>query len=341
MRRLAAMGLALAVTGALAVAGDTWAQSPRTRITMVQVIHAFAFAPVYVARHKGYFEAEGIDRDWQLVQGSAVAIAALSGGSAQFAAGASTEVITMATKGLPVLAVAGITASMTMDTVVSKAWAGARKVTPTSPLRERILALRGARMGVASLGGPPDRYARWLMTTVGLSPDGISSIKIGGAPETMTAVKHGTVDGFLLSPPSGPQVEHEGYGVILIPFRDVPEFREFVHQSLHGLKPYIERNPQVTEHVARAIARANNLILDRPEEAKVLLRKDFGRINPAVLSASLDAMRPAFARDGKMAQKEWDNTLKIHLESGAIKQGLDTREGPWWTNQYLRNIPSP
>ncbi|MBI3079764.1 MAG: ABC transporter substrate-binding protein [Deltaproteobacteria bacterium] len=333
--------LIVALAGVLAGVGNAQAQASRTKVTVVQVIHAFSFAPVYVARHKGYFEAEGIDLDWQIVQGAAVAIAALSGGNAQFAAGASTEVMTMVSRGLPALAVAGIATSMTMDAVVSKRWAEARGVTPRSPLRERILALKGAKMGITSPGGAPDRYGRWLMTTVGLTPEDVQNVKAGGAPEIMAAVKHGTIEGFLLSAPSGPQVEHDGYGVILIPFRDVPEFREFVHESLHGLKPYIEAHPQITEKMARALARANNLIQDRPDEAKALLRKDFGRINPSVLSASLDSMRSAFPRDGKMTQKQWDNTVKIHLESGAIKTSLDTREGLWWTNQHLRNIPSP
>ncbi|MBI3078945.1 MAG: ABC transporter substrate-binding protein, partial [Deltaproteobacteria bacterium] len=239
------------------------------------------------------------------------------------------------------VAVTGIATSMTRDTVASKRWAEARGVTARSPLRERILALKGAKMGVTSPGGPTDYFGRWLMTTVGLTRDDVEPVKAGGAPELMAALKHGTIDGFLLSPPAGPQVERDGYGVVLISPQEVPEFREFVHEVLFGLTSYIERNPQVTEQASRAIARANNLILDQPEEAKGLLRKDFGRIHPGVLSASLDAIRPAFPRDGKMTQRQWDNVVKVHLESGAIRKGLDTTEGGWWTNQYLRNIPNP
>ena len=45
-----------------------------------------AFTPIYVAKAKKFFEAEGVDVDVQIVSGSSIAFKGLVGGQAPFAA---------------------------------------------------------------------------------------------------------------------------------------------------------------------------------------------------------------------------------------------------------------
>ncbi len=68
---------------------------------------------------------------------------------------------------MPVFGAHGIATSVTMDISVSRKYAVGRGVTNNSSLRRRILALKGAKMGVISLGSAPDLYSRWLIGTVG------------------------------------------------------------------------------------------------------------------------------------------------------------------------------
>ncbi len=201
-------------------------------------------APLTVARKKGYFAEEGIDLDWQLVQGGAAVAAALTGGDIQFADGSAADIIGLAGRNLPVLATVDMTSKVTQDIVVSTRWAAAKGVTPQSPLRDRIAALKGARMGITSPGGAPDRYGRWLEGQVGLTEDDVEHPRVGGGPEIKVALRQGQIDGFLFSPPLGPELEAEGVGVTLIPGSDVPEWADFPHAIIYISKEYGQRNAE-------------------------------------------------------------------------------------------------
>ncbi|HEY7060170.1 MAG TPA: ABC transporter substrate-binding protein [Chloroflexota bacterium] len=293
-------------------------------------------APLTVARKKGYFAEEGVDLDWQLVQGGAAVAAALTGGDIQFADGSAADLIGLVGRNLRMVAVVDQASKVTQDIVVSARWAAAKGVTPQSPLRDRIAALKGAKMGITSPGGAPDRYGRWLEGQVGLTEDDVEHPRVGGGPEIKVALRQGQIDGFLFSPPLGPELEAEGVAVTLIPGGDVPEWADFPHAILYIVKEYGQRNAEAVTRVGRAIARGAQLIRSDPQEARRTLQEEFKDTDPQILQVSVDRLKDAYPPDGKFTQRQWDNAMKLLVESGTAARAVDTQEGGIWTNEYLR-----
>ena len=72
---------------------------------------------------------------------------AVSSGSINIGDSASTEIATAAVKGLPLQAIQN-TIMMTLQVCVRKAWAQSHGVTPSSPLADRVEALKGANIAI-------------------------------------------------------------------------------------------------------------------------------------------------------------------------------------------------
>lgn len=104
-------------------------------------------------------------------------------------------------------------------------------------------------------------------------------------------------------------------------------------------KDYAEQQPDVVERVARAVSRANNFLIAKPEESKQVLKQFFDNIAPEVMSASVDAIKPAISKDGLMTEAQWKNVVDILVASGALKSPLDYKEGAFWTNRFIKDIP--
>lgn len=339
MRGLKLTLLVLVVLFLTFVSQQVWAQ-PKVKVKMAQVIHALSFAPTYVAMDKGFFAQEGIEVDFQLVRGGAAGKAAISGGSVEFCSCAGNDLLDMVRTRIPALGVHGIATGMTMNFFMNKAFlerVEKRGITSRSPLRERILALKNAKLGVTSLGGSPDLYSRWLIGQVGMDPKkDVENIAIGGTPELRAATMKAQIDGFFLSPPLGQQMEMEGQGVIFLYGREVAEFKDFIHEVLIVQKQLVEKDPDLVTRTVRAMARSNNFIQDQTAEASKLLQKRFAGITPDVLSKSVEVMKENFGRDGRMTEAMWKNAIKVNLEWREPGHGLTTEEGTWWTNKFIK-----
>ncbi|MBI2370841.1 MAG: hypothetical protein HYV08_11505 [Deltaproteobacteria bacterium] len=77
-------------------------------------------------------------------------------------------------------------------------------------------------------------------------------------------------------------------------------------------------------------------MLDQPEESRRALALHFPKIHPAVFGVSLERIRKRLVRDGRMVEAEWRNLMALSLEAELLKRPLDTKEGGFWTNRFIR-----
>lgn len=298
--------------------------------------HTLAHAPTYLARGLNFFEREGINIEVQVVSG-VVAAQALSGGSVEFNVDSPSTLARMVERGLDVLNVQGEVSSLSMNLIVRREVAQRKQVTPQSPLEARLQALRGLTIGITTPGAAGDAYTRILLKQAGIDPlRDANIVQIGSADGLLAALKTAKIDAFMLSAPNPEKGEKEGFGVILIrnSAGDVPIFRQFMHTSLSVRREYARANPEAVRRTTRAIARGINLILDQPEEAKRALLRDF-KVEPDLLSRSMDNLAPAYRRNGRMDEETWRKTIEVFVQGGVISKPLDPREGVFWTNEYL------
>ena len=313
---------------------QTQEQEELIKVSIAQPQDILSFAPLYVARAKGFFEEEGIDLTVQVLSGGSQSIQALSGDSVQFSDSSSTDFLSTVSKGLDFVALQA-TIMQTMDVAVSKEWAEQKGVDRSSPIEDRIRALEGAVIGSTGPGAVSETYPKWLVKKVGLDPEkALEVIAIGGLPARQAALQSGQIQAYVSSPPGPEQAEVDGFGYVLIPPSDVPGFENFVHEVLFAKREYVEANPEVVKKVVRAISRGNNYLLDNPEESKKLIQQFFPEVDERVLSSSIDNIIGQVPRNGRMSQEHWDFVLQFLKEIGSDVGSLDTAEGGFWTNQY-------
>lgn len=337
-------GTWLLIVATLVVALAAGAGSPRpaaaqtTKITISEPIRVLPFAPLYVAVAKGFFRAEKIDVSILSGGGGTQATTAVVTGDAQFGVTASNELLTLVSKGQNFLAICGINTSLTMQTIVSKAYARKKGVSPKAPIRERIAALKGATMGGVSLGGSHEIFLRYNMVLGGLSPRDVTVVRVGGGPAMVAAMERGQVDGFIIGPPTGALVEQRGTGYIWINPSDLPQYKNMVWEVLFARGDYVKKNPELTRKVVRALARGINYIIGHPGEIPSLLKPYFKGLSVKTIQMGLSGILYAFRRDGRMNREMWDNAAKP-LQVLKMVGKLNTKENGFWTNGYIANVP--
>lgn len=330
-------GLLSALALAVVLAATPAAAQP-AKVTLLQGFNSMSFTPIYVARAKGFFQAEGVDVDVQIVTGSSIAFKGAVAGQAEFAAMGATELITAADRGLDrMIAVAAVNRAVTVSVAVRADVAAARKLDAGAPIAQRIAALRSLTLASGSPGGAIHTVVMYMLRQGGLDPKtDVTVLSMGGTAPMLAALRARQIDAIAISPPAPETAAAEGLGVLLISLSrgDMPELGTIAYDALVTSREYAEKNPDTVRRVVRAIARASNVVLDDPAETRAIMQRAFDKTDPAVMAAVIDNIRGAFARDARFTEEMWRNAVRLNVDAGKIARPLDTREGGLWTNAY-------
>lgn len=328
----------LLVVGALAQLAGSAIAGPAPKLKMSQGNHVLSYAPIYVARSLQLFRDEGLDMEVIVMESGTIALHALVAGSVEFDGGTSGDFLNAAVKGMELITVQA-QMQMTQNLTARKAFVEKRGVNRSSPFAARVQAMKGATLGVSRMGAVSDIFLRYTLKKGGLDPDrDVNIVQIGGAGAIMAALQKGQIDGFFFSAPTGEWTEVQGHGLVLIPAGDIPGFDNAVYTILETRKSYAAQNPDIVARAARALGRANNITLDNPARAKEILQTYWAKVDPRVISLSLDILLPRVLRDGLMTEQGWQAAAQVLKDLGSLKGEVDTREGLYWTNKYLKGM---
>jgi len=157
------------------------------RVRFAYPAKSLNYLPITIGRDKGMFQGEGIDLQLVLVA-STIQVTALTTGDIDFS-GAQSQVMAGAARGLPVKVVGFLTTKPSF-------WLMAK------PEIKSMAELKGKIIGITAIGSSTDTLARFLVTKNGLTPDReVAFIGTGTTANILTAMKAGTVDAGVLSPP--------------------------------------------------------------------------------------------------------------------------------------------
>ena len=120
-----------------------------------------------------------------------------------------------------------------------------------------------------------------------------------------------------------------------VPF-SLPEARPLAETGRVVVR--LAEHPDIVWAVARANGRANNFVRKNPDEAAKILQQYFGKVDPKILKETLRNIVPAVPADGKMTKEGWDNLIRVLQDAGLLKAVMDTTEGKYWTNEYLKDL---
>ncbi len=310
MRRL--VRLTIVITFALLVGAPVQAKD-LVPVTVVQSSLSFNFVPLMVAQTAGYFKDEGIALDVVLAGGGPKAMTGLVGGGGQFSASVLFDGIMAHRRGLDdVRALATLSlfqGPMAVRTDIAKQ----RGLALDKPLKDRLLAMKGLRIGITTPGATSDLFMRFLFRNVGMDPDhDLEIVPLGGVSNQVAALRGGRVDGCSCLPPVDVLTNREGLTVDVIDrLKDIPQLAGVSYGMLYGLASYNKAHPDVVNAMARAITRATLLVARDPDAAKRATRPFMKEMDDGTFDAAWQTYLPAFPTSPDITEASFNKELEF------------------------------
>ena len=179
------------------------AQDLPTLQTMRSTARSWLWLAEDYGREGGFFQQAGV----QVVSNASNRgnnIAALIGSGVDIVLGDPGEVCSARSQDMAVRSVVQSVGKYATHVVLTQAVMQRLGVAEASPLRDKIAALRGLKLGTTGPAASPDNLFRWLAVQGGMDPNkDLHLVPIqGGGPGMMAAIQQGVIDGFALSSPT-------------------------------------------------------------------------------------------------------------------------------------------
>jgi ABC-type nitrate/sulfonate/bicarbonate transport system substrate-binding protein len=116
---------------------------------------------------------------------------------------------------------------------------------------------------------------------------------------------------------------------------DVPELQNFLYTGIAIGKEYAEKNADGFRRWIKAANRADALMRKDKAAAITHLRKDFPRMEPAVLALAMREIVPAPSGDGVMNEQMMQKHLDFLQDTGQISSKLSAKERLLRTNARI------
>jgi NitT/TauT family transport system substrate-binding protein len=295
-------------------------------------------AHVFVAKHHGIFEKEGLDVEMIRVSTGIQLMGTLLSGDTDMSVNHLGGVAQLHRQGKKPMLVYAYTIRPTQDLTVRSETLARLGVSRADPLPKRLAALKGLKMGVTSPRSESDLFSRYLLRLGGLDPErDVSIISIGAPANLIAALKTGQIDSLLQTPPIPTIPVVEGFGQVLISLArgDVPEFRNFPYTGVVLLKEYAQKNPDTVVRFVRALMKADAILRTNKEGTIAALRAFLGG-EPKVLSATYDALLDSWTRPeaSALSKPVIETQMGLWQKLGVLEFAATANEGEMWTNEY-------
>lgn len=282
-------------------------------VTLVQSSLSFNFVPLLVAQTAGYFRQEGVDLNVVLAGGGPKAMTGLIGGGGQFSASVLFDGIMAHRRGLDDVRAIATLSLFQGPLVVLTGVAQKRGLSLDEPLKQRLQAMKGLKLGITTPGATSDLFMRYLFRSNGMNPDrDLEIVPLGGVSSQIAALQAGRVDGASCLPPVDVITGRQGLTVDVIDrMKDIPQLASATYGTLYGLASYNKSHPDVINAVARAVTRATLLIGHDPDAARRATRPFLKELDAATFDAAWAAYLPVFPTNPDITQASFDKELEF------------------------------
>lgn len=316
MKRLTMTMLACLLAASLQPAAQ--AQQKRHTVTQTVATTSFAFLPVYVAEHMGFFAEEGVELKTLRVQSAAAGVAATASGNVNYYLSSPAAGIQAAARGANVRLFAAVMTEYPGNIVVTREVAARHRITDNTPLLQRLDALKGLKMAAHSPGSAPDQLLRYVVRAQNMNPESDLTILPITDTSILAAMEQKRIDGFSYSSPLADTAVVR-YGARILLSLASGEFK-----PLAGLlsiaavanKDWVEKEPEAAAAVARAIWRGQLLLRSDPMKAREAARKAFAGTEPAVFDQAFETNRRAFPDSPALTRAMVERVYEFHRATG-------------------------
>lgn len=277
--------------------------------------------PLYVAQDKRLFKKYGLDSELIMVRSGSVAVQSLLAGEIQFAASGTSSGIEAKLAGADMVTITDYMNTLPYSLVTSDKIKSAEQ-------------LKGKRFAVSRLGAISDIALRLALKSLGIDPTKEAVILgIGDAAARFVALKAGSVDATVISPPDTLTAKKLGFSV-LTSFQDAGI--KFAYGSIFITSDYGRKNRPSVVNFLRAFTEAIAYLRRNKEESLGVLSKWTRNADREALEDTYDF----FLRLYPMKPYSLDEAVKAVIDvlgekNPAVKK---FKAQDFYDTQYLREI---
>jgi NitT/TauT family transport system substrate-binding protein len=298
---------------------------------------------VYLAKHLGFFEKEGLDVTFVVTGSGIKSIAPLVNGATQFCACIVSHPMQANSSGAAeTRLIASITAGFPTKVALRKDHAERLGLKPDMPLADRMRMLKGMKVGVTELGASTDQALREAMKVAGMNPERDAVIiALGGVPNQVAALENNQVDAISASPPAPERVIKDGAALLLAdPMGEhVGNLDVALFMALAAEKSYLDKHRDIALRVVRAVYEGQKYLQDhRAESAKVVKEKEFPNMQQEAFDIAFDGQFPTFSKTPELTRQSVDAVIKLNAPTLPGPAGTyETLVDPSYAKQVLGN----
>ena len=264
----------------------------------------------WVAKDLRLFEKYGLNVDLVMITGGARSVAALLGGSTQFATGSGTAPLLAYARGSDVVILAASYNKFPYAFVV--------KPDIRSPKD-----LRGKKVGILNFGGSNDVALQLALKEWGLKQQEMNVIIGGDAPTRLLSLTVGSLDATILSPPHLTMAVKAGYRVLA----DMGEMRaNFSQSTLYVRRGYLRENRDIVKRFLKAYSEAVHLVKTDRERTLKVFAKRMRLDDQEILNDTYSYFAPRFSFPPRVNMQGIKDTLDFYAETSPELRGRKPEE---------------
>jgi NitT/TauT family transport system substrate-binding protein len=285
---------------ALALLFGCSAARAQESVRITNIGHGYYAGPLYVALREKIFEKHGLKPEVTFVKGGALVLQSVLSKDADFGVLSYEHVITAAAQGKNLVSIFNITTRPINNVIASNEFIAANA---SKTLEQKILALKGKRIGTPSAGGSGEKMLGVLAKRYGLKlPEDVQLAYLGAdAPSYVGAFQNKIIDVATPFEPAGVMLEQKKLGGILINLMkgDLEEFRDLVFMGVATSEEMIRTRPDFVRKVAAVFAEAQAILLD-PARGKKIMAEEFPAMEADTNDRSYATLSQIWSKDGRM-----------------------------------------
>src|SRR5437867_5213262 len=312
------------------------AQAPRKVKMMIAVI-AHSMTPVFLAQNKGFFTEEKLEVDITSTGSGGPDIRALIAGDVEFSFTTGDNVILAQQEGKKLLMVKSGLNKVFINWAIHKDAAKTKGISESTPLTEKVKALKGLTIGVTNPGALTAHLAAFVVRKAGYNPQqDVQIIPIGAGPTWLAALENRKVDVALTAPPVPETAITRGFAIMFINNAkgEDPSIPEFLMENLVARPETVAKEADLVRRMVRALTKANQWALkSTPEQVADALKPALGKTPPDLLLAGVNSVLPALSPDGRTSERSFQITQDILEQAGILKKRSPYAE--LVTNEFL------
>ncbi|HEY1372404.1 MAG TPA: ABC transporter substrate-binding protein [Candidatus Binatia bacterium] len=264
----------------------------------------------WVAKDLKLFDKYGLNVDLVMITGGARSVAALLGGSTQFATGSGTAPLQAYARGSDVTILAASYNKFPYAVVVK-------------PEIRSPKDLRGKRLGILNFGGSNDIAMQLALKEWGIKQQEVNVIIGGDAPTRLLGLTVGSLDATILSPPHLNMAVKAGFRVLA----DMGDMHaRFSQSTLYVRRGYLKENRDTVKRFLKAYAEAVKVVKTDRERIINIFARRMRLDDREILTETYNYFAPRFSFPPRVDMQGIKDTVDFYAETSPELRGRKPEE---------------